>query len=42
MHFFKAVNDLKKADIAFNHSYVNGGITEEQVDLYEKLKYQLE
>jgi len=38
----KAVDDLKEADAAFNHSYVNGGITEEQVDLYEKLKYQLD
>ena len=38
----KAVDDLKEADTAFNHSYVNGGITEEQVDLYEKLKYRLE
>ena len=38
----KAVDDLKEADTAFNHSYVNGAITEEQVDLYEKLKYQLD
>lgn len=38
----KAVDDLKEADAAFSHSYVNGRISEEQVDLYEKLKYQLD
>ncbi len=38
----KAVNDLKDADLAFNRSYVKGEITEEQLDLYDKLKYQLD
>lgn len=38
----KAVDNLKEADVAFNHSYVNGKITEEQLRLYEKLKYQLD
>ncbi len=38
----KAVNDLKDADLAFNRSYVKGEITEEQLDLYDNLKYQLD
>lgn len=38
----KAVNDLKDADLSFNRSYVKGEITEEQLDLYDKLKYQLD
>ena len=38
----RAVDDLKKADAAFNHSYIKGEITEEQPDLYERPKYQLD
>ncbi len=38
----KAVNDLKDADAAFNRSYVKGEITGEQLDLYDRLKYQLD
>lgn len=38
----KAVDNLKEADAAFCHSYVKGEITEEQLDLYDKLKYQLD
>lgn len=38
----KAANDLKNADVAFNGSYVNGEITEEQLVLYDRLKYQLD
>lgn len=38
----KAVNDLKEADVDFNSSYAGGEITEEQLDLYDRLKYRLD
>lgn len=38
----KAVDDQKEAGVAFCRSYVKGEITEEQLDLYDKLKYQLD
>ena len=38
----KAVNDLKDADVAFNGSYTDGVITEEQLELYDRLKHQLD
>ena len=38
----KAVNDLKEADVAFNGGYADDEITEEQLALYGRLKYQLD
>ena len=36
------MDDLKDADAAFNRSYIKGEITGEQLDLYDRLKYQLD
>ena len=37
----KAVDNLKEANVAFNHSYVKGHIMEEQLELHDRLKYPM-
>ena len=37
----KAVDNLKEADVAFNHSYVKVHIMEEQLELHDRLKYPM-
>lgn len=41
-YLLTSIDALKEADLAFNKSYCKGEITEEQLDMYDRLKYQLD
>jgi len=41
-YFLRSIDELKDADAAFNRSYRKYEITEEQLELYDKLIYQLD
>jgi len=41
-YLLRSIDALKEADMAFNRSYCKYEITEEQLDMYDRLKYQLD
>lgn len=41
-YLISSIDELKAAETAFNNSYCDGKVTEEQVDLYHRLQYQLD
>ena len=41
-YLLKSIDELRNADIAFNLSYRNYEITEEQIELYDTLLYRLD